>query len=541
MIKRYPKRCLAFFILLLLIVKLDASAQASKNINLLGHHVYDQPYPLSALWGYTDPQGREYALVGLYTGFSILDVTDPTDIQELYFIPGGPNIWREMKTWGHYAYGVSEIAAGPSVGLTIIDLSNLPGTNLSHTVINVIGTDTIGPAHTIWIDEHGHCFLYGAQVALGADAGCLVLDLSNDPLQPTVLGHLNHVYYHDGHVRGDTLWAAAMGNGTMEVYDVSDWASPFFLGSVQTPGSFTHNTAISEDGKVAFTTDEVPDGYITAYDVSDLSNIQELGRVQMDPAGSETPHNVHYLNGWLPTAYYREGVVIFDAHDPTNMVVTGYYDTFYPDDTLNSFQGVWEAYAKFPSGRIIAGDIQNGLFVLEPTYVRACYLQGTVTDSISGETLPGVQVHFSGLMPGDTVLSKITGVYKTGTADSGSYTVTFTKTGYFPKTFTVNVDHGQVTTLDAQLVRTDLGFEKLDVSQIQIWPVPSVSQLNVSGIAGIREIRFLDENGKVLSTQKTNQATQLSLDISNYAAGSYYLEFIGSKGSMGLRSVVVSK
>ena len=42
-------------------------------------------------------------------------------------------------------------------------------------------------------------------------------------------------------------------------------------------------------------------------------------------------------------------------------------------------------YILLPSGTIVASDIDNGLYVLSPTYIRACYLEGTITDLNSQE------------------------------------------------------------------------------------------------------------------------------------------------------------
>lgn len=536
--KTFPSITLSIVLALIgLLARLPAQAQQNKNMTLLGQ----MPYVslggcMSALWGYTDPQGREYALVGTCYGMSVVDITDPANLQELYFVADAGSTWREVKTWGHYAYCVTEAGTG----LTIIDLANLPDTNLSHTIHTDSAGIPISNVHTLWIDENGHCYLYGATGSLGSNAGCLVLDLNADPLNPPVLGQLSHTYYHDGYVRGDTLWAAAMYDGTMEVYDVSDWSAPQFLGSHATPGSFTHNICLSDDGKTAFTTDEVPDGYIAAYDVSDVSNIMELGRIRMDPVGNEVPHNVHYLNGWLPSAYYREGVVIIDAHDPTNMVVTGYYDTHWPDVGSTAFEGVWEAYSYFPSGRIIASDRKNGLYVLQAEYVRACYLNGTVTDSATGELLPGVQVDLSGSQPGE-VFSAVDGTYKTGAADSGMYSVTFTKSGYQPKTVNVVLDNGVITTKDMQLSSAFASIEPVPgVGQVDLWPVPASSVLQVANIpAHVTEMRLRDETGKELQVQALSQNTSLTLDVSGYAAGTYFLEFTGKNGKSGTRKIII--
>jgi len=514
-------------------------AQFSKNITLAGHLPYNEC--LSALWGYTDPQGREYALVGTCSGTSIVNITDPANPQQLFFVPGPTSIWREMKTWSHYAYIVTE----GGNGLTIVDLSNLPGTNLNYTVVQAVGPGTLTNVHTIWIDEHGHCYLYGATGFLGGGgSGCVVLDLTTDPMNPTYLKSFNHIYYHDGYVRGDTLWGAAIYNGVFEVWDISDLDNIHFLGNRQTPGNFTHNTWLSTDGTTLFTTDEVADGVIAAYDVTDLNNIREIDRVQMDPAGGETPHNVHYMNGWLPCSYYREGAVIVDAHRPENLVVTGYYDTHWPDTGSNTFEGVWEVYPFFPSGRMIAGDRGNGLYILNPKYVRACYLEGLVTDTVTGLPISGADVFFSGLLPGDTLYSSVDGGYKTGTADSGLYLVTFAKAGYESKTFYVTLDNGVITQRDAALRPT--GYVPPppadDFSQLLIWPVPASAELNIRFIPlGVTEIHLTDLNGKILQAIPLYNNPYAVIRVAEYAAGTYFLHFSGATKRPVVKRIVIGR
>ncbi len=136
-------------------------------------------------------------------------------------------------------------------------------------------------------------------------SACVILDVAANPVNPPYLGVLSHTYWHDGFVRNDTAWGSAIYDGYLKMFDISDLNNPVFLGNRNTPGSFTHNAWPTDDGKTVFTTDEVPDAFITSYDIADPQNVRELDRIQMDPAGNETPHNVHYMDGWLPTAYYR--------------------------------------------------------------------------------------------------------------------------------------------------------------------------------------------------------------------------------------------
>ena len=79
-------------------------------------------YPLTNgidIWGYVDSSGNEYAIVGLRDGVSFVDVTDPTNPDEKFFIPDIYSVWRDIKTWNNYAYVTTE----SDTGLLIIDLN----------------------------------------------------------------------------------------------------------------------------------------------------------------------------------------------------------------------------------------------------------------------------------------------------------------------------------------------------------------------------------------------------------------------------------
>jgi len=75
------------------------------NMEQVGEYQYDN---CSDIWGYAAPDGREYAIVGLFNGISILDLDDPTNPTEVAFLPGAGSGWRDIKTWGGYAYVINE-------------------------------------------------------------------------------------------------------------------------------------------------------------------------------------------------------------------------------------------------------------------------------------------------------------------------------------------------------------------------------------------------------------------------------------------------
>src|SRR5690606_37168167 len=110
------------------------------------------------------------------------------------------------------------------------------------------------------------------------------------------------------------------------------------------------------------------------------------------------------------------------------------------------FDGAWGVYPFFGSERLIISDIQQGLFILDPTYVRACWLEGTVTDAVSGSPVPQVSVSITGIEASDA--TGFDGTYATGYHTAGTYSVTFTASGYEPLTVNdVAVVNGQLPLL----------------------------------------------------------------------------------------------
>jgi choice-of-anchor B domain-containing protein len=411
-----------------------AHAQASKNMTLLGQRSYAQQ--LSNLWGYA-AGGKEYAIVGTETGVSIVDITIPSAPVQLQFISGVNTIWREVRTWDHYAYITNE----GDDGLRIIDLSNLPGTvTYKDTLMEGMAT-----THSLHIDENGVLFLNGGP---GGQQGIEMFDLSADPWRPTYLGGWHDRYVHDMYARNDTAYLAEINDGLFEILDVTNKSAPVLLGSKSYLNSFTHNTWLNDAGNVCFTTDELDSAYVYAWDITDPSDATQIDAIRSSvSAGMAIPHNVHVLNDFLIISYYKDGVNIVDAARPHNLIEVGYYDT--SPLTGGGFDGVWGAHAYLPSGNIIAGDMSEGLFILGPTYKRGCYLEGIVTDSVTGLTIPGATITI--LSPVVTDLSDVDGTYAVGVADSGTYNVRYEKFGYVTKTVTYNLDNGVLVAGDVEL------------------------------------------------------------------------------------------
>ncbi|MFZ9943432.1 MAG: carboxypeptidase regulatory-like domain-containing protein, partial [Bacteroidia bacterium] len=114
------------------------------------------------------------------------------------------------------------------------------------------------------------------------------------------------------------------------------------------------------------------------------------------------------------------------------------------------FNGCWGVYPFLPSGTIVASDIDNGLYVLTPNYIRGCYLEGIVLDSITGTPLNNATVQV--LTTSMNEVTGIDGVFKTGTVTPGTVTVQVSRSGYITKTIpNVQLVNGQLTNLIVEL------------------------------------------------------------------------------------------
>ena len=434
---------------------------------------------LNDIWGHVDIDGNEYAIVGTTKGTSIVDVSNPTSPTEVFWQPGLTSIWRDIKTWGNYAYVTTEAQQG----LTIIDMNGLPNsTSLPVAFYNGPVGNTWASAHNLYIDSSGYAYIFGANRGNG---GVIILDVHTNPMIPSEVGVFDNWYTHDGFVHNDTLFGAHISDGFMSIVDVTDKTNPILLGTKITPNSFAHNVWVSNDGNFAFTTDEKPGAYIAAYDVSNPANIIEMDRIRSTPGSGVIPHNTHVLGDFIVTSYYRDGITVHDISRPNNLVEVATFDS--SPLAGNGYNGCWGVYPFLPSGNIIASDIEGGLFVLGVNYQKGCYVEGIVTDSVSGLELAGVEVEILGEVQKD--FSKFDGSYAVGTVNQGSQTVKFSKIGYVTKILQVNLTSSVLITEDVQLVPIPVyGFTLTVLDQATNLPVENAqiklvnSQIEHNGI-----------------------------------------------------------
>ncbi|MEN9370868.1 MAG: hypothetical protein RI952_1733 [Bacteroidota bacterium] len=481
------------------------------------------------IWGFVKGN-TEYALVGLTGGAgnngacAIVDITNSSNPVLKLTIPGPNSIWREIRTWGNYAYITTE-ASDNTFGITIANLSYLPDSvpTKQFTLNGVISN-----VHALQIDA-GYLYLYGANNSL-SNGGALILNLS-DPWNPTFAGAYNTRYVHDGFVKNNKLYAGEIYAGQFSIVDLTNKSTPIVINSQSTPNQFTHNTWLSTDGKTLYTTDEVTDATVSSYDISDNSNIKYLDSYKRIFSNGAIPHNTYVLNNpavtghatdFVLTSYYNEGVTIVDAARPANLVEVGNYDT--NNLSGSSYDGTWGVYGFLPSGNLILSDMTLGLFVVKPTYKRAAYLEGTIIDAATGLAIPNAGIEISS--NAKLKYSGLDGTFKTGTVDTGIIKVSVFKTGYRTASMSFNFTAGVVNNQTINLYPNGMGVNDFNTnSPWKVYPTAFDATLNVQLTQPIiGTIKVFSILGTEVYHKNINHTSKEEIDLSKLAAGTYWIQ-----------------
>ena len=327
--------------------------------------------PFNDIWGYLDSQGKEYAIMGSRSHYYFVDISNPTNPQMVDgFAGGNTTIWRDMKTYGQWAYGVCDSC---NEGLSIFRLGDSPASN----GVEFLRQDKsyFTAAHNIFVDEpNGRLYIIGSNTQAG---GVIILDIKTNPEFPILLSATNLLggYMHDLYVRNNIGYANSANNG-LYVYDFSNPTNIQTLGSMTSypQQGYNHASWLNPAGDVLIMADETSNTSVKAVDVSDLSDIEVTSLFRSEllapTATGSIAHNPFVRDNYAIISYYHDGVQIFDISDPANVVQTAWYDTFLNNTNYNGSPGCWGVYPYLPSGNIIASDGAGGLFVLEPTEIE---------------------------------------------------------------------------------------------------------------------------------------------------------------------------
>ena len=306
------------------------------------------------VWGYTAPDGSEYAIMGVRDGIAVVKVPE----MELIDLIDGPSSFdcyyhRDIKTYGHYAFAVAEMY-GPREGLMILDLQYLPDSVRYVRSYTALG-ETI--SHNLTIDEAtGFAYLCSNN-----DAGVRVVDI-NDPENPVDVFKFNVGRAHDLYARNDTLIISEGSQGKFSIWDMSVKNIPVRLVRFGPPNAgYAHNAWLTDDGKYLMTTEETIGKTLKMWDIQDLGNISLLGQYL---GASNIAHNTHIMGNLAFVSHYKSGVSVVDISDPNAPAEVAVYDT-YPLNDNTGFEGNWGVFPYTQNGYVYASDMNGKLTVLK--------------------------------------------------------------------------------------------------------------------------------------------------------------------------------
>ncbi|MCB0077534.1 MAG: choice-of-anchor B family protein [Anaerolineales bacterium] len=359
-----------------------------QHVDLLRHLTLDELSPattppayrwVSDLWGWVDPtDGREYALVNVERGVSVVDLSDPSNAFRAAFIdaplpvddPRGRT--KDLKVYQNHAFIVSEISGH---GMQVIDLRQLPA------VAQVAWFRGFGRAHNITINEaSGFAYVSGSDSC----SGLAIVDI-REPAAPSAVGCYDaHGYSHDAHCVSYPPSSAYPNReicfdfsaDELVILDVTDKSAINTLSTATYSGrGYIHQGWTSDDLQFLYQDDEFDElsqGINTTtyiWDITDLANPQ-LVSTFTGPTTS-TDHNLYVKNDHIYQANYSAGMRILDVSQPTQPCEVGYFDLL-PAHDAPGFEGAWSAYPYLPSGTLLLSGRQQGLFVLSANNLPSC-------------------------------------------------------------------------------------------------------------------------------------------------------------------------
>tara|TARA_B100000315_G_scaffold215210_1_gene214344 strand:- start:6927 stop:9239 length:2313 start_codon:yes stop_codon:yes gene_type:complete len=316
----------------------------------------------SDVWGWTAPDGEEYAIMGILEGVAFVRASDMT-VCDIVTGPSDNDYYyhRDIKTYGHYAYVAAEMI-GTNQGLMIIDMSPLPD-SVRFVDSYISGSDV--RSHNLSIDTAtGYAYILKQNYS-----GVRVVTLEN-PENPEDVGFINTANIHDVYARNDTVYIAEGSNGSFSIYDLTDKENPQLMARMDIPASgYVHNIWPSDDGNFAMTTEETTNKTVKIWDISDMNNIEFSGEYL---GVNQIAHNTHIMGDFAYISHYTGGVMVLDISDPANPVEVTRYDTYALNDSPG-FYGCWGAYPFTGNGYVYASDLEGYLTVLQFNMVEVEY------------------------------------------------------------------------------------------------------------------------------------------------------------------------
>ncbi|MEM1327765.1 MAG: choice-of-anchor B family protein [Bacteroidota bacterium] len=336
------------------------------------------------IWGWTDPMtGDEYALMGLNNGTAFVDISDPQNPVLLGNLGthSGNSQWRDIKVVSNYAYIVSEAF---DHGMQVFDLTRLRNVSNPPQDFTEDGHIDFGnsrTAHNIVANPETN-FVYLVGTNNYSSGGITAVDVSNPTSPQIVANYGDDGYTHDAQCvtyRGpDTEYIGqeiciGLNENEVVVIDYTDKDDPTQISAESYPTRrYVHQGWLTDDHRYLLVNDESDESFINntrtyIFDLIDLDNPVYLGVHTHTTRAID--HNLYVKGNYVYLANYRAGLRAMKLDDiaNSNLNEVAFFD-LYPSSDAGSFNGAWSSYPYFKSGNIIVSAIEDGLFVVKPTF-----------------------------------------------------------------------------------------------------------------------------------------------------------------------------
>lgn len=364
----------------------------------------------SSGWKFSDIYADgNIAVQGSYNcrGAFIYDLTNAdAPVLANWYNPGNNQQFLEAIVVGNRGY----FGSGNGGGVHIVDLTN-PYSPVLLGIVNSTTGNGHNSIHEMMVfSQNGATFLL-ENFNSTSNKILKVINVTN-PASPVFIRDINPTeiqWVHAMHIRGNRMFTSGWGNSTnrakTEIYDISNIATqaPTLLGAIQdtstsvTAGNSMHSSWSSEDGNYLYSARETSNGSgdVRVYNIFDPSNPLLVNSLTMNGLNlnAVTPHNPVVMGNKLYVSWYQAGLQVFDITNPSDPKRIGQYDTFQPafapDESTNSltdepwdlvcgtanlqnalptnYDGNWAVFPFLGESKVLAGDLTNGLLVLDVT------------------------------------------------------------------------------------------------------------------------------------------------------------------------------
>ncbi len=338
----------------------------------------------AGIWGWTDPETRrEYALIALRSRVSFVDITDPRNPRLVGDLPGvatgTPN--REVNVLGNWALVVADGTSSNNRtnGVQFFNLTQLRGASGPpvHFTANASFSTGTGRIHNIAVNTET-----GFAYAVGGDCrgGLQMIDVGRftpvgcwpDPVHSYIHDTQCVIYRGpDQRFTGRELCFASAEDALL-IVDVTNKSAPQKISRTNYENfAYSHQGWLTGDHQYFLMDDESDEAEYhhntrtLLWDLSDLT-APRMFAVHEHSTGA-TDHNQYVRGDRVYQSNYRAGLRILDISRIAEGTLkeVGFFDVV-PDRDDVGFDGAWGNYPFFPSGTVVVGGINQGLYILKP-------------------------------------------------------------------------------------------------------------------------------------------------------------------------------